>query len=1497
MKRSIAMAKTSASTRTAAQKPAEPQYNIQGDLVFDYGLPAADLTVRLYNVGFGGKATKLGQGESDNQGHYSISYAPPALGANLEVRAVDAQGKETTLSTVKYNAQAQETLNLVVPSGVQPLAPEYDRLSADMDKYIGGIANLAKAQENSTRQDLSLLYENTGWDARLVALASTAVSQSKATGLAPNVLYALYRTGLPTDPQKLALLPAATVAKGLASANQSGLVKLTGDQISSAQRAFTDFSTQSKLSLKIAGATSSFQDLLGKTFADSNLQSAFLNLAFDPTITSGAELWQKASAAGIPAQTISTLQLQGKLSLLTFNNAGLAQNLQQQLGATANLSDLADKDYYLDTTWTSLLNSVAGNNPQALQALIPSIYGGSTTADQLEAYAADLARKVRVSFPTQVVARMVENNSLPLPAAVPVPGSSNAQAAQPSVAQGVTAFLRSAAAQGYQMGKTPLNAFLKNPPKGVTVPTDPATVKWIKNLHRLYQITPSNESLQAAVKLGFTSARDVTSISREKFVSIYGSSFPSLEEAKQTYMKAQSVNSAVVGIFAMAKQLDTLPGMTVINNSASAVVAAKNAIAQQYPTMANLFGSQDYCECDDCSSVLSPAAYLVSILQFIDTQGPGWQAFLLAWQNSHSGQTYPNPTGTPYSVLTARRPDLPNLNLSCENTNTALPYIDVVNEILEYYIANNGSLVNTSANPNLGPSAAYDTGSADSADLIAEPQNILPAAYTVLGNQNSNAPALYPLGLPFDLWIETVRGFLGYFNITLAKVLDVFRSADNLELFTDSNNYPYYRASIFAEQLGISPAEYAIYTDTNALNPSNPTASQDWYQFYGYYGYQYTGIAPATIASAAAAELGGSAQTLADTLEVSYQDLANLVDTGFLNPGLAPLMGPLQEFGLSLNDVFSYTGQPGFTALSSTALAAFEQKLQNLINQYYLPNNTVAFRNPAALKTWLNWLLTGGYSNQALVLQAPSSNGCDFQDTTFQYAGGNPAQPLDFLKLNLFVRLWNKLGCSIDELDQALQVFLTPLLPATTDANFGSDFASAMKTALVYLAHLQALFTQLQQGSYDRTGILPLWGNIPTTGANPLYSQIFLTPGVLNSDPIFDDPAGQYLSYYDTTSKTYLPFRWSTTQTTDDPANGYVLLGNHATALQGALGLSANDVAAILADYTLQNPTTPLTLANAPLTLANVSLLYRYAFLAQGLQLSVSDFIALKQMSGLNPFTPLKTTPLAVLADDYPWNQTLKFVEVAGYVQQSGFTVSQLQYLLGQYDPTDQYTPDPSAQLQQVAATAAAIQSIQSQNAVPSDPTAFTDALIQQKMALVFPAPVAQTFMGMWSGTIQYTATSPSVTQANSIPPSILPGEPEIQFSYDPVTSIQTLVFQGVLVDSAMTRLKGEIASLVTAGTLTAAQQTLLQNLLTQVQTQAQAFFQAYLLKTGGTGTPAYGFLPQGDFDLLFTAPLGGAAAPTCRRSSSPSTWYSPRPPTWAAATRWPPISSPTPRF
>lgn len=374
---------------------------------------------------------------------------------------------------------------------------------------------------------------------------------------------------------------------------------------------------------------------------------------------------------------------------------------------------------------------------------------------------------------------------------------------------------------------------------------------------------------------------------------------------------------------------------------------------------------------------------------------------------------------------------------------------------------------------------------------------------------------------------------------------------------------------------------------------------------------------------------------------------------------------------------------------------------------------------------------------------------------------------------------------------------------------------------------------------------------------------------MLNNDPIFDSPTGQYLCYFDKKQGKYLPFRWQPTQTKDDVTNGYVLLGNHVTAIQGALGLTANEVESILNDNTDNNDNL-LDISSAPLTLANVSLLYRYALLSQGLQLSVDDFIALKQMSvdqintpplnPVNPFDSLNTTPLAVLRDDHPWGETIQLTDQAAKVQASGFSVQDLQYILCHQivDPAGPYNQDPAVVMQQVRSLAAIIHAIQAQTTAPSDPTKFTDDLIRQKMSQVFPPDVVQTFMGMWAGTIQYTATP--VNAASAIPSTVFSDQSSIQLVYDQITTTQTIIMQGVPTSSVMNNLTAELGTLVTQGTITAAQQTLLQGLLNDIQTQALTFFQTYLQQST-VGVLQTGFLQPADFNSLFVSPPGAATA------------------------------------
>jgi len=321
---------------------------------------------------------------------------------------------------------------------------------------------------------------------------------------------------------------------------------------------------------------------------------------------------------------------------------------------------------------------------------------------------------------------------------------------------------------------------------------------------------------------------------------------------------------------------------------------------------------------------------------------------------------------------------------------------------------------------------------------------------------------------------------------------------------------------------------------------------------------------------------------------------------------------------------------------------------------------------------------------------------------------------------------------------------------------------------------------------------------------------------VLKTAPVFDHPLGQYLS------------------------DGSIKLKDHLLALQGALGLTADDIAAVLADA-------GKTLDDA-LSLPNISLLYRYGLLAKGLKLSVRELIALKQLSGLDPFKPLHTQPLQTLDDDHPFSQTLAFVETSEAVKASGLKIEDLDYLLRhRFDPNGKYRPNPAATQALLKTLAEGIRAIRAEHAVPDDPSTLTDEVLQQKLGLVLPAGVVTTFLAMVNGTVEYTAVKSSVAPADSLPLAAFANQPAIRaVTYNSTRQEQRLTFRGVLFDAQKNALKAAVNS-----ALTPAQRTLFADLLDNLQKQARAFFDLHLRKQSGS-QPESGFLDEKHYEFLF---------------------------------------------
>ncbi len=150
-----------------------------------------------------------------------------------------------------------------------------------------------------------------------------------------------------------------------------------------------------------------------------------------------------------------------------------------------------------------------------------------------------------------------------------------------------------------------------------------------------------------------------------------------------------------------------------------------------------------------------------------------------------------------------------------------------------------------------------------------------------------------------------------------------------------------------------------------------------------------------------------------------------------------------------------------------------------------------------------------------------------------------------------------------------------------------------------------------------------------------------------------------------------------------------------------------------------------------PLNLANLSTLCRYAFLAQGLGLSVSDLITAIQVMGIDPFQ--QQDPVS----------TLSFVQAIQAIQASPFSIAQLNYLYrNSYDPNAGIAPLPANVSLLLTTLQSGLASIAFNDAVVPDPKG---DLLLKAMGTLLGSSLASAALGLINGTAIYSTPLPAL--------------------------------------------------------------------------------------------------------------------------------------------------------
>jgi hypothetical protein len=189
----------------------------------------------------------------------------------------------------------------------------------------------------------------------------------------------------------------------------------------------------------------------------------------------------------------------------------------------------------------------------------------------------------------------------------------------------------------------------------------------LKAAQRVHAMTKEVDHTNAIMAAGYASACAIAIDDPDEFQRKTGFS---RSIARHYHEKATATLSRAS--HAVISAIDAYDGpfqRTRAGNARSSIKDHLKAI----PGFSELFGSQDYCNCTECQSILGAAAYFVDLMTFVDENMTG---------RVFRGKKAKDPLN-----LRVRRPDLWTLPLTCDNTNDLVAYLDIINPTLEDYIA------------------------------------------------------------------------------------------------------------------------------------------------------------------------------------------------------------------------------------------------------------------------------------------------------------------------------------------------------------------------------------------------------------------------------------------------------------------------------------------------------------------------------------------------------------------------------------------------------------------------------------------------------------------------------------------------------------------------------------------------------------------------------------------------------------------------------------------
>ena len=810
----------------ARQSENLPQ-SAHGTIRLTDGSPARGLLVVAIDRDFRDEHV-LGECRTDDQGGYHIVYTAADLArsgkslADLGIKVFTADGKNLlsapTGNELVISAAGHTEISLAVAIPEGGVLSEFARIGFELRKLTGSVP-VGSIGAGPTDDDSVLLARKTGFDVGRIVHFVIAERLRTLTELSAEYFYALLHEdglyGITPDRPRAMLAPVGLRSDTRAVLYEAVLIDEAAAKaaLDRAVRkhvvgpAVRDEAAKIRVKLKTwAGEARDFcngavsRNILAGVdgMIDSGHAEGLADVLTSLDLSDAAGLFAAldAKAAFAPAARDLAKSKLELAALLDFN-FGLLDDAAARAGAGGDLRSLARlqrKD------WSALLTKTAKVTSK----------DAKVSAATVRRQASTIVRRFEKAFPTVAIAAQLGRSATStLPAHHELAALLDANPDLDLKQHRLVPFLKAAG-------------------------TDPATISpevmlGAEKLQRMFQLTGDLHRTEALIGAGYSASADIVAAGREQFV-LDAKTKASLSkgQAEALYRTAENTNIAALSV---ATALKTLSWPTAMGGpSAVAYGAHIEKIVAEQPDIASLFGNAGVCACDACCSIYGPAAYFADVMRFMRSR------LVL----DKAAPALPG-TRVAKDILFARRPDLGEIDLNCDNALIEVPHIDIVCELAEEAISPDPGL--TFAGPvAAGPAPAallaaigtkYEIGDeaivygpyapdrfmvrdkgitvaidgpgpnwtlrrlrqthGTAEERAAAPEYVNADAYVLL------AAGKAAFGLPFDLFHEETCALLATAGIERAALMDAMASGGSPSA-----------DEIAAEKLGLSAGERAL---------------------------------------------------------------------------------------------------------------------------------------------------------------------------------------------------------------------------------------------------------------------------------------------------------------------------------------------------------------------------------------------------------------------------------------------------------------------------------------------------------------------------------------------------------------------------------------------------------------------------------------------------------------------------------------------------------------